>query len=96
MSGHHLKCDLRDLEAAAASLTSLVGELRGAGDLADDARSAVGHARLSGKLDHFADGWKVRRQDLVEDLQHLEKMTTQAVRTYREVDAQLASAFGCS
>jgi hypothetical protein len=35
----------------------------------------------------------VRREDLLEDMTHLAGMTHDAVKTYREVDDQLATAF---
>jgi len=92
MTGDALRCDLSALADAAAALDALTREFRAAGDLADDARSAVGHGGLAGALEEFAGGWKVRRQDMVEDMQHLADMTHTAVTTYRDVDTQLAAA----
>ena len=88
-----LRVDLGQLEAAARELDSLGHEFQQAGNLADDARAAVGHGGLAARLDHFADGWKVRREDLLEDMAHLEELTRQAVTAYRDVDHQLAAAF---
>ena len=84
--------DLGQLEEAGRQLDTLGNEFQQAGNLVDDARTAVGHDRLATRLDSFADGWKVRREDLLEDMTHLAEMTQEAVRTYREVDAQLAGA----
>ncbi|MCW2581865.1 MAG: hypothetical protein JWQ53_655 [Klenkia sp.] len=88
-----LRVDLGQLEEAARQLDSVGHEFQQAGNLVDDARSAVGHDGLAAQLDHFADGWKVRREDLLEDMTRLAGMTHEAVRTYRDVDDDLASAF---
>ena len=90
--GDRLRVDLGQLEDAGRSLDTLGDEFQRAGNLVDDARTAVGHDRLATRLASFADGWKVRREDLLEDMSHLAEMTQEAVRTYREVDAQLAAA----
>ena len=84
--------DLGQLEEAARQLDSLGHEFQQAGNLADDARSAVGHPGLAARLDHFADGWQVRREDLLEDMTRLAEMTDEAVRTSRDVDRDLAAA----
>ena len=88
-----LRVDLGRLEEAGRQLDALGREFQQAGNIADDARAAVGHPGLAGKLEHFADGWKVRREDLLEDMTHLAELTHEAVRTYRDVDDDLASAF---
>ncbi|SOE01468.1 hypothetical protein [Blastococcus haudaquaticus] len=88
-----LVVDLAALEEAGRQLDSLGREFQQAGDIADDARAAVGHAGLSSRLGEFVDGWKVRREDYLEDMTYLAELTHQAASTYREVDDQLAAAF---
>ena len=90
--GDRLRCDLGMLERAATSLDALGREFAEAGDLSDDASAAVGHSGLAGRLRHFSEGWKVRREDLLEDMTHLAELTHTAVTTYRDVDEQLAAA----
>jgi hypothetical protein len=90
--GDHLRCDLAELERAARALDALGREFSQAADLSDDASTAVGHGGLAGKLQHFSDGWRVRREDLLEDMTHLAELTHTAVTTYRDVDSQLAAA----
>ena len=86
-----LRCDLDQLRAAGDQLDVLGREFQHAGQTADDARAAVGHAGLADRLDSFAAGWKVRREDLLEDMTHLAEMTHAAVATYKDVDDQLAA-----
>ena len=91
-----LRCDVDQLTAAGNQLDALGRAFQQAGHLADDARSAVGHPRLAVRLDEFVDGWKVRREDLLEDMTYLAEMTHQAASTYRQVDDDLAAAIeGC-
>lgn len=90
--GDRLRCDLAELERAAASLDALGREFQQAGDLSDDASEAVGHPGLASRLQHFSDGWRVRREDLLEDMTHLAELTHTAVSTYRDVDQSLADA----
>ncbi len=88
----HLRCDLDQLEEAADQLSAIGREFQRAGDNADDARAAVGHAGLAARLDHFAEGWRIRREDLLDDMTHLADLTREAAETYRRVDDELAAA----
>jgi hypothetical protein len=87
-----LRCDVAQLTEAGNQLDALGSAFQQAGNLADDARSAVGHPRLGSRLQEFADGWKVRREDLLEDMTYLADMTHQAASTYKQVDDELAGA----
>jgi uncharacterized protein YukE len=87
-----LKVDLGQLTEAARQLDLLGAELQRAGNGLDDARAAVGSGHLADKLQHFVDGWRVHREDLLEDIQHLAGTTHKAVDTYRQADDQLAQA----
>ena len=91
-----LQVDLAMLEGVGRELDVLAGEFQHAGDIADDARSAVGHGHLAGRLEEFVDGWKVRREDYLEDITYLADMTREAARTYRQVDDELAAALETS
>lgn len=92
----HLRCDVTQLEEAAAQLDALGTAFQRAGDVADDARAAVGHPRLAARVGEFADGWEVRREDLLEDMTYLAEMTHEAASTYRQVDDELAAGIeGC-
>ena len=87
-----LRVDLAMLEEAGGQLDVLGREFQRAGDIADDARAAVGHPRLASRIGEFVDGWKVRREDLLEDMTYLAEMTHEAARTYKQVDDELAAA----
>lgn len=87
-----LRYDLDQLRLAADQLDVLGREFQRAGEVVEDARAAVGHPHLADRLGHFVDGWKVHRQDLLEDMTHLAEMTHSAVTTYTQVDDQLTGA----
>lgn len=94
--GDALRCDLDELTRAAEVLDALGTDFQRASALSEDAADAVGHPGLAGALQHFADGWRVRREDLLDDMTHLAELTHTAVQTYRDVDRQLAAVLPCT
>jgi uncharacterized protein YukE len=80
---------LRDL---AKDLKTIADEFKDADGNSDDAAQATGHDELAGKVRDFADKWRIKRQDMTENVVKLQGIIQQIVDTFGKVDADLAKA----
>lgn len=87
-----LRVDLDGLSALAGTLQrigsrldSARAELRGAGD-------DLGDAQVVSALERFESRWREGRRDIADNGEALSTMLTESVRTYRQVDRELAQA----
>ncbi|MGI6878375.1 hypothetical protein [Microbacterium sp. gxy059] len=63
-----VKVDYDAMDELVGMLGSLREELDGQKERSRDIADATSHRRLSGAVRDFADGWRVRRSELVEQL----------------------------
>jgi hypothetical protein len=93
-----IKVDPDKLDALAAELTRLRNEFAGLRQRVDDYEVFLGHKRLAEELRSTADNWSRKRDKLIEHLDALAGMATQAAAHYRGQDAamatQIRAAFG--
>lgn len=86
-----LRVDLDALADAAAGLDSLRSEFDQASQIADDARSALGHPTVKSALDTFVNNWDKHRQDLSKSLEAVAGMARNSHDAYVETDTGLAT-----
>lgn len=92
MAGYDLSIDMGTLQTLATDLASIVRELENADERASDAAEATGHDGLRDRVNDFADKWRIKREDMIADVQTLSDVMTAIVDTFTQVDADLAKA----
>lgn len=92
MAGHDLSIDMEALRALAADLKTIQDEFEGADNRSEEAADATGHGDLRGKVQDFADKWRIKREGMVENIAALQGIIQQVADTFTEVDAELARA----
>lgn len=92
MSTEDLKIDLDRLKQLAEDLHLLEKELNDADDRSEDAADAVRHDQLGDRVREFADGWRVKRENMIENVTTLRTNLSAVSDTFREVDAELAKS----
>lgn len=92
---------MADLQVDLGGLSALASTLGRIGDRLDAARSDLsgahddlGDPQVVDALDRFEDRWRDGRREIRENGDSLATMLTESVRTYRQVDADLASGIG--
>jgi hypothetical protein len=92
VAGYDLSIDMGTLSTLADDLSAIVRELENADDRAGSAAEATGHDELAYRLHDFSDKWRIKREDMLSDVQKLSGIMTQIVDTFTQVDADLARA----
>lgn len=92
MAGYDLSIDMDTLRTLAADLSTIVHELETADEQAGSAAETTGHDELADRLHDFSDKWRIKREDMLSDVQKLSGIMTQIVDTFTQVDADLARA----
>lgn len=87
-----LDLNLEDLRALADDLTSIRSEFENADDNAEDAAEATGHDELRDIVNDFADEWRIKRGDMMEDLSKLTDVINQIADSFTELDTELGNA----
>lgn len=91
-----LQVDLDGLSALAGTLGSIGDRLDGARSELSGAHDDLGDLQVVDALDRFEDRWRDGRREIRENGEALATMLTESVRTYRQVDADLASGIACA
>jgi uncharacterized protein YukE len=86
-----IKVDPDKLDALAAELTRLRNEFAGLRQRVDDYEVFLGHKKLAEELRSTADNWSKKREKLIEHLDGLAGLATQAANHYRGLDATMAT-----
>jgi uncharacterized protein YukE len=86
-----IKVDPDTLDALARELTRLRNEFAGLRQRVDQYEDFLGHKKLAEELRSTADNWSKKRDRLVEHLDGLAGMATQAAQHYRGLDAAMAT-----
>jgi uncharacterized protein YukE len=86
-----IKVDPDKLDALAAELTRLRHEFAGLRQRVDDYECFLGHKKLAEELHSTADNWSKKREKLIEHLDGLAGLATQAANHYRNLDATMAT-----
>jgi uncharacterized protein YukE len=92
VAGYDLSIDMDALRDLAKDLKTIADEFKDADGNSDDAAQATGHDELAGKVRDFADKWRIKRQDMTENVVKLQGIIQQIVDTFGKVDADLAKA----
>jgi uncharacterized protein YukE len=92
VAGYDLSIDMDSLRGLAKDLKTIADEFQNADDNSDDTAEATGHDELAGKVRDFADKWRIKRQDMTENVVKLQGIIQQIVDTFSEVDTELAKA----
>lgn len=87
-----IKVDPDKLDALARDLGRLRAEFAGLKDRVADYEAAVGHRKLADELESTATNWSKKRDKLLEDLDELAAMATDAAAHYRDLDSRMATA----
>lgn len=90
--GYDLSINMDDLRTLAEDLKTIAEEFKGADDNAEDAADATGHDGLRDKVNDFADKWRIKREEMSENVVKLQGIIEQIADTFTEVDAELAKA----
>ena len=86
-----IKVDPDKLDALAGELMRLKNEFAGLRQRVDDYDEFLGHKKLAEELRSTADNWSKKRDKLIEHLDALSAMATQAATHYRNLDATMAT-----
>ena len=86
-----IKVDPDKLEALAGELLRLRNEFAGLRQRVDDYEDFLGHKKLAEELRSTADNWSKKRDKLIEHLDALSAMATQAAEHYRGLDTTMAT-----
>ena len=86
-----IKVDPEKLDALARELTRLRNEFAGLRQRVDQYEEFLGHKKLAEELRSTADNWSKKRDKLIEHLDGLAGMATQAAQHYRGLDATMAT-----
>ncbi len=92
MAGYDLSVNMEELRTLAEDLKTIKDEFEGADDRAEDAADATGDDELRDKVNDFADKWRVKREEMTENVVKLQGIIQQIVDTFTEVDTELAKA----
>jgi DNA-binding ferritin-like protein len=85
-----LKTD--ELTQLAADLEAIREELADADANAAEAADATGHDELRDHVNDFADKWRIKRGEMLDDVTTLSEMITTIVENFGQVDKDLAAA----
>jgi hypothetical protein len=89
--GDRLLVDLDALDDTATELYDLSTEFRNATHTVDEARAAIGNARVVDAMDEFAHNWRRHRDGLVKSLDAVASMARDSHDTYVDCDDKLAA-----
>ncbi|CAM3478559.1 hypothetical protein [Isoptericola cucumis] len=92
MAGYDLSIDMEELRTLAKDLKTIQDEFEGADGRAEDAADATGHDELAGKVNDFADKWRIKREEMTGNVKKLQGIVQQIADTFTEVDTELAKA----
>ena len=88
-----IKVDIQALSDMAAKLRALRDEFNGMGNTIHGFEEAVGHHRVSGKLEDFAGNWSEKREKLVKLIDDIANYADSAAQTYCQLETQMSSGF---
>jgi len=86
-----IKVDPDKLDALAAELTRLRNEFAGLSERVDQYEDFLGHKKLAEELRSTADNWSKKRDKLIEHLDALAGLATEAAHTYRNREAGIVT-----
>ena len=86
-----IRVDPEKLEALAGELGRLRDEFASLRERVDQYEDFLGHKKLAEELRSTADNWSKKRDKLIEHLDGLAGMATQAAQHYRGLDAAMAT-----
>ena len=86
-----IKVDPDKLDALAAELTRLRDEFAGLHERVEQYEGFLGHKKLAEELHSTADNWSKKRDKLIEHLDDLAGMATQAATYYRDREAGITT-----
>lgn len=92
MAGYDLSIDMDALRELANDLKTIADEFKNADDNSEDAADATGDHDLRSKVQDFADKWRIKREEMTDDVVKLQGVIQQIVDTFTQVDDQLAKA----
>lgn len=89
---YDLSINMDDLRTLADDLKEIKDEFENADDNSENAADATGHDDLRDKVQDFADKWRIKREEMTENVVKLQGIIQQIVDTFTEVDTELAKA----
>ncbi|PJI94980.1 hypothetical protein [Luteimicrobium subarcticum] len=89
---YDLSIDMHALRELAKDLKTIGDEFQGTDERADEAASATGDAGLHDTVHDFSAAWRIKRDEMTENVDKLQGILQQIVDTFTEVDADLAKA----
>jgi uncharacterized protein YukE len=92
VAGYDLSIDMDELRTLAEDLKTIKEEFEDADDHAEDAANATGHDDLRDKVNDFADKWRIKREEMTENVVKLQGIVQQISDTFTQVDTELAKA----
>lgn len=87
-----LVLDMNQLTQLAEDLKTITSELEDADSNASEAAEATGHDELRGRVNDFADKWRIKREEMLADVSTLSGMINTIVENFGQVDRDLAKA----
>lgn len=87
-----LVLDMNQLTQLADDLKTITSELENADSNASEAAEATGDDELRGKVNDFADKWRIKREEMLADVANLSGMINTIVENFGQVDKDLAKA----
>jgi hypothetical protein len=85
-----LKVDYSLLETSHKTLTSLASEFGNLEASTSGYDAAMGSGAIAGAMGSFAGNWSYHRDQLVGDMDKLDKMITESVKQFMDTDKQAA------
>jgi hypothetical protein len=86
----NLKVDTEDLRDSGAALKLIYSEFKDADDNASKLADVVGHGGLSDKIKDFSLRWEKHRNDMLSNIEELEKIIENGAQELEKADHDLA------
>lgn len=84
--------DLRAWDGLKADLMLILAEFRDADVHAETTANATGHKKLAKRVVEFSSNWKIKREEIIENLEGLQAMIEGVQETFAGIDRDLAES----
>ena len=87
----HISVSIDTIASLASSLGTLHSDFVGVPETATDLSSTLGAREVRDALDEFSNNWKTRRGRLLESIDAVKTMSSEAGTSFAKVDLELAN-----